>query len=485
MGGARQTGPFCGYGKPVVVDDGTLCRTQTPRPGSVDSELRRPFVTVGEFLDHDYQTLKASLQSTYQGLGQGVRSNYEGARCLYQACQRAEELAPGAVLRETGYQLQSLLEGLIPGLLQMIIVVGATTFLGAAIGGIVGFFFGGVGAVPGAAVGGEIGLDVGLAVLTWLGVAFLAVSIAKGFGEMVAALQNGIDLAWRARNLQGAAEEKQVEQAAQELARTVGILVRLILQAIVAYLLKKAAVSATRGAMTTAGALRAEGAAAVSDATVAELVGKLRASKFGSGFADWVRSNWRNLVKDPKLQQAEPVQAVTPAEGSGAAASDSVPKRPSTSPKSRPASEPVDDPEPGPKKPVASDLEKSKFNGVEADRVRPGTIDKVAVIGRSMDQAVNPYADGLRGAGYDTETFQPSPAAQRQWSQLCQEYADKRIPVDKIPDTLSFQENQAWAQKLANQGYTVVDVDNPAGSKPSPFYEMEKQILFGGSGGGN
>ena len=37
--------------------------------------------------------------------------------------------------------------------------------------------------------------------------------------------------------------------------------------------------------------------------------------------------------------------------------------------------------------------------------------------------------------------------------------------------------NQAWAQKLADQGYTVVDIGNPTQGL-SPFYEMEKAILF-------
>ena len=153
----------------------------------------------------------------------------------------------------------------------------------------IGFFAGGgVGDVPGAVIGADIGFDLGMAVLTWLGLAFLAVSIAKGFGEMVTALQNGVEWAWQARTLKEGAREKQVDRAAHELARTVAILVRLILQAIVAYLLKRAAVSSTRGLIGTAKGVQSAGSAAVSDEIVAELVGKLRASKLGGGFADWV-----------------------------------------------------------------------------------------------------------------------------------------------------------------------------------------------------
>jgi len=64
----------------------------------------------------------------------------KGAKCIYDAYELALDLAPEAILKETGYEISSLLSALIPGLLQMVVVVGATTFLGAAIGGIVGFF---------------------------------------------------------------------------------------------------------------------------------------------------------------------------------------------------------------------------------------------------------------------------------------------------------------------------------------------------------
>lgn len=35
---------------------------------------------------------------------------------------------------------------------------------------------------------------------------------------------------------------------------------------------------------------------------VGELVGKLKASKIGAGFAEWVERNWRGLVDEPKLR---------------------------------------------------------------------------------------------------------------------------------------------------------------------------------------
>ena len=47
-----------------------------------------------------------------------------------------------------------------------------------------------------------------------------------------------------------------------------------------------------------------------------------------------------------------------------------------------------------------------------------------------------------------------------------------------MQETQLFRENQACAQKLADQGYTVVDIGNPTQQALSPFYEMERAILF-------
>ena len=132
-----------------------------------------------------------------------------------------------------------------------------------------------------------------------------------------------------------------------------------------------------------------------------------------------------------------------------------------------------------------STLQSSQFNGVKADRVRPGANDKVAVIGRSMAKAVNPYTEGLQQQT-PVETFtgdKISPAAVTEWNTLKKKYFPDPIPEDAVKNSQMFKENQAWANKLADQGYTVVDVDNPTNENPSPFYEMEKQVLFGDNSG--
>jgi uncharacterized Zn-binding protein involved in type VI secretion len=134
--------------------------------------------------------------------------------------------------------------------------------------------------------------------------------------------------------------------------------------------------------------------------------------------------------------------------------------------------------------PSVSSLQNSQFNGVKADRVLPGTSDKVAVIGRSMAKAVEAYTQGLQQQ-CPVETFTAdkiSPAAQAEWKNLKKQYSPDPIPDDVVQKSQMFKENQAWAKKLVDQGYTVVDVDNPSNEKASPFYEMEKQTIFGDHG---
>ena len=62
---------------------------------------------------------------------------------------------------------------------------------------------------------------------------------------------------------------------------------------------------------------------------------------------------------------------------------------------------PVSEPPPPkapPKKSAAAALAGSEFNGVKAERIRPGSDTQVAVIGRSMEP-VEKYAEGLKGTG--------------------------------------------------------------------------------------
>src|SRR5882762_4736469 len=133
--------PVCTWEGNYEVDDGPACRMPSESPGP--RKKRSP-----------------GLQARIGALD--------------EAYERAKALAPAAVYQKTGYALGHLLKGLLPGLLQTLIGLVAATVGGAVVGGTIGFFFGGVGAAPGAVAGGQLGFDIGMAILTWMGLAFLA-----------------------------------------------------------------------------------------------------------------------------------------------------------------------------------------------------------------------------------------------------------------------------------------------------------------------
>jgi hypothetical protein len=240
------------------------------------------------------------------------RDNLAALSAVYD---RALVLAPAAITDATGFgDLGKLLDVVLKGLLAALIGLGATTALGATIGGIVGFFFGGAGAAPGAVAGAKVGFDVGVAVLTWLGLGFLVVSIGQGLGELAAMLTLGIRRAWEAGNNKNeGARATEIEWAARDLAKAIGVLIRLILEGILAYLMRGAPMATARTATGTIGRVRAGESGAVAAETVAEVVKSLRESKLGKGFADWIELNWQKLLENPKLRRSR--AATAPASG--------------------------------------------------------------------------------------------------------------------------------------------------------------------------
>ena len=398
----------------------------------------------------------------------------ERAEALYQAIRIAKRRAPQAIREATGQELNDLVAGVIPGLLAALAIVavptGALAFLGFVTGSLAGI----VGSVPAAAAGAAFGFELGVWILEYLGLAFLATYLGASLVRAGALAEEASKLAWNSVD-HPQVQQLEIQRAGEKFASAIALIVRGLLQGIVAFLLAKG---------TAAAASR-----------VPELVEQLRNSKLGAGFADWVDRNWSGLIRSSELKDEVPSLRRGGGGGSGSGGAGSAEQNdnagPSTSSKSdskRPKKDPAEKKSSPTEESVASKLEDSVFNGVKADRVRPGADDKVAVIGRSMAKSVQPYADGLQKTGYNVETFsgaQISDAAQAQWKNLISKYAPNRIPDDVAQKSQMFQENKAWAEKLAAKGYTVVDVDNPTGEKASPFYEIEKQTLFGGGGAGS
>jgi hypothetical protein len=262
-------GPICTWERNYEVDDGTSCRMPSQPPGP--KQQRSP-------------------------------TSWARGAALYEAYERAKVLATAAVYHKTGYALGQVLEGLLPGLLQTLLLLAATTTLGGVAGGVIGFFFGGVGAAPGAVVGADLGLDIGVAALTWLGLGFLATAMIIGAGELWASASSGVRRAWAAPESPEREYPHEIDKAAHDLADAVGIFVLLVLQAIVAWVFKRAAVASTEAALTTGRYIQAAGSEAAAGEAVGVIVQQLRTSRLGTGFADWVEQNWPQLRDDPRLR---------------------------------------------------------------------------------------------------------------------------------------------------------------------------------------
>lgn len=211
-----------------------------------------------------------------------ISDTWDGLDCVMLAKWMAELQAPQAIIDETGRSIEELEEGLIPGLL----AAGAVVALFTVVGGVVGAIAGalptfGVGAAAGASVGAKVGFDVGLTLVTWLGLGFLIVHIASSLGQVTDAMKMGVWLAWSGRGRPPLQRTIYIHMGSKKMAQAIGIFFRLLLEAIVMYLLEKGTAAAA--------------------ARLSELMLKLKASKLGEGFAEWVGKNFKSLIEDPKI----------------------------------------------------------------------------------------------------------------------------------------------------------------------------------------
>ena len=127
-----------------------------------------------------------------------------------------------------------------------------------------------------------------------------------------------------------------------------------------------------------------------------------------------------------------------------------------------------------------SDLE---VGGLSAKRIVAGTNEKVAVIGRSMGndaiQGVRDYAEALKAKGIDVELFDGNNiprSARKEFERLTE--GGRWLTNNDLVKTEMYQANKTWANKIQQQGYTIIDIGNPHNQGFSPFYAIEKLTIF-------
>jgi hypothetical protein len=155
---------------------------------------------------------------------------------LRDAVRLSLQYLPAAIKQHVEEAIVSILTSLLMMAVGAVLLLAITTAIGAAVGALAG----GVGAAPGAA----IGFEVGLALLDWLGLAFLVkwvVDCATRIGSAFAIFLGSV---WNARG-----DRKKVDQAARELAEAIGVTIGVILEALVIW-------ATAKGAQAAIGALK-------------------------------------------------------------------------------------------------------------------------------------------------------------------------------------------------------------------------------------
>jgi hypothetical protein len=199
--------------------------------------------------------------------------------------------------------INEILPVLLKLLQEVVMIVGGSVTIGAALGGAVGSLAFGAGAVPGAALGAGIGLQVGNLIMAALGLYAIAGYFSAGIGPCLSTIFEGLSTAWQAEEglknpgldpTGGSAAmiQDRTERAARLLAQGQEQLVLLLLTAIVTYL--------TRG-QVKAGVVNSLESIATRSAT-------LQAGIKNKEFAAWLARNESKILAQPELQ----VKDVTP-----------------------------------------------------------------------------------------------------------------------------------------------------------------------------
>jgi hypothetical protein len=252
------------------IQDGTLVRTNTMAPASVQHTASNPW-----------------RELSYEAKARIATANVDVNRVLAvaKAIKLAKLKIAPMLVAELGVRVDDLMAAVIPALLIMLCCVASTTALGATVGAVVGFILGAAaGAAPGAVMGGAIGLDAGIAILTWMGLIALVEHVGKDLAVAIDKATRGLQTAWDAGN-KGASQELRLEVAATQLASAVVHFYLAIVNAFLALITKGAAATSVNN-------LKAN----VSKASLAEGLAKIEKSKIlGKTVATWFEKTTKRL----------------------------------------------------------------------------------------------------------------------------------------------------------------------------------------------
>ncbi|WNG17668.1 SH3 domain-containing protein [Cystobacter fuscus] len=182
---------------------------------------------------YSYNTLDTlGLASAFQRVDQFLGD-------LGQSIRLSLQYIPKAVAQHVEQSLRTVLVSLLEMAVGAILFLAICTAVGAALGALAG----GAGAAPGAAAGYEIGL----ALLEWMGLAFLAKWIVDSLSRIGSAFAKFLGQVWQARG-----DARKLDQAARELANVIGILAGVVVEALTLWVAAKGVTAALKALKGTA-----------------------------------------------------------------------------------------------------------------------------------------------------------------------------------------------------------------------------------------
>ena len=107
-------------------------------------------------------------------------------------------------------------------------------------------------------------------------------------------------------------------------------------------------------------------------------------------------------------------------------------------------------------------------------RIKAGTSNNTIVIGGGGDD-VGEVVKKMNSPR--VQTFTPSNAATEELAKLKKECNCGKLSIEELRETKMYKENKAWIKARIEAGDNIIDIGPKPNGDPSPFYEMELDII--------
>jgi hypothetical protein len=274
-----------------------------PNWGEIERNLEQKFSDLN-------QSAQSSFQSAQDGWNGFTRRVSNGASAAYghvggyridhvrQAMALSYPIMLTNLTRKwASINIAEILPVLVKLVQEVVMIVGSSVLVGAAVGGAVGSLAFGAGALPGTAIGGGIGLQVGNLIMGALGLYAITGYFSDNLWPCILTMHEGLSTAWLAEEGleapgldpsggSAAMIQERTELAARRLAQGQEQLVLLLLMAISTYLM--------RGQMRAGVGNSLE--------SIATRSAQLQSQISNKELAAWLSKNESLLLEHPELQ---------------------------------------------------------------------------------------------------------------------------------------------------------------------------------------